>query len=113
MINLLSASLRDITVNQFVQHMRTIKSANDTLSIPAFVGNGVRIVWELDGSTIGLAKARNIPCKFYGGPPHGRDTYEGTLLVMLIDRILDISFEDPDILEYFLEDPEEYFPAPT
>lgn len=68
--------------------MRELNSHNDTLSIPAFKGNGTCAVWELGHTSFGLAKARSIPCRFYGGPPRGQAKYTGTLLTMFIDRVL-------------------------
>ncbi|MFA5344721.1 MAG: hypothetical protein WC315_00365 [Candidatus Omnitrophota bacterium] len=89
----LYSSLGNLTVIQFVQNMRELNSMDDTLTIPAFKGNGRCSVWELGTVSFGLAKARTIPCRFYGGPPHNRAMYTGTLLTMFIDRLLTTALE--------------------
>jgi hypothetical protein len=99
----LYSSLSDLTVLQFVQNMRELNAHNDTLTIPAFKGNGSCVVWELSHVSFGLAKARTIPCRFYGGPPKGHATYTGTLLTMFIDRLLTTTFSNNfDIIDKFV-----------
>lgn len=99
----LFSSLSDLTVAQFVQNMRELNAHNDKLTIPSFTGNGGCVVWELNPVSFGLAKARTIPCRFYGGPPHGHALYTGTLLTMFIDRLLTVAFTNNfDIIDKFI-----------
>ncbi len=99
----LCSSLSDLTVMQFVQNMRELNAHSDTLTIPAFKGNGSCAVWELSSVSFGLAKARTIPCRFYGGPPKGHAMYTGTLLTMFIDRLLTAAFSSNfDVIDRFV-----------
>ncbi len=83
----LHLSLYELTVSQFIQYMTELGAQDDEMSIPAF-RNGNCFVHELLSVSFGRARARCIPCSFYGGPPKGHSVYRGTLLTMFIDRLL-------------------------
>ncbi len=83
-----------MTVIEFVAAMRKLKAFGDTISIPSFSDGGWHGVWELGKVSFGLAKARTIPCRFYGGPPDQHGIYTGTLITVLIDRILTATYGD-------------------
>jgi len=85
-------SLSDITVIQFVQKMVKLNAHNDALNIPTVKNGETCKVWELNYEIFGTTCAKQIPCLFYGGPPTKHTIYTGTLLTMLIDRILTKSY---------------------
>jgi hypothetical protein len=74
-----------LTVIQVVQKATTLKAHLDPVVIPGY-GHG--LLWNLGQASFSLAKARSIPCLFYGGPPSCHQKFKGTLLEMFVDRVM-------------------------
>ena len=81
-----------ITVDDFLNHMATLGSLNDSIMIPGFKNRQVYI-WEISHSGLGPILAKHVGCVFFGGPPSSKRTYKGTLLSVLIDRNLTLQFK--------------------
>lgn len=85
-----------MTVREFVQFMHEYHSSNDTVLVDG-IWSGDRIhgrVWELAETNAAPSLAKNIKIKFYGGPPDNRTYYTGSLLTMLMDRVMSAALED-------------------
>ena len=86
--------LRNITVTQFVQIMREFHSHSDSLRVEGiWSGRSRGVVWELAQTNVTMLPARTIRISFYGGPPGSKMYYSGTLLTMLIDRVMSDALE--------------------
>jgi hypothetical protein len=83
--------------------MKALNAHKDLIHIPSYKGSSPFAVWELHSTSFGLAKAKSVPCRFYGGPPMKYTTFTGTLLTMLIDRILTAHYNgNLDVVNKFL-----------
>jgi len=81
--------LSNMTVREFVQTMREYSSHSDTVIAPGMWTNRDRgVVWELASTAASMLPADTIKIQFYGGPPGGKALYRGTLLTMLMDRVM-------------------------
>jgi len=90
-IAILFAKLAETTVGEFLFLMRKLDCLRDHIIVKGIKKRDRIDICELDTSAMRLIPIKNIPCKFYGGPPKGRGTYSGSLLSLLIDRILTVS----------------------
>ena len=88
--------MKYMSVKQFVQSMREYGCQNDNVTVEG-VWNGGRVrgrVWELAETNIAILCATSVPCTFYGGPPGNRQMYKGTLMTLLLDRVMSAALED-------------------
>ncbi len=87
--------LKYLSVKQFVQAMREYGSLNDSVIVEGvWAGDRVRgRVWELAETNISILCAASVRCRFYGGPIGNRTYYNGSLLTMLLDRVMSAALE--------------------
>jgi hypothetical protein len=80
------AKARDLTVSRAINALAyALKSSDETV----VVGGRKIQIFELGAQKdIGCMLARNLKIVFIGGPPGAYERYEGSLLTMLIDRII-------------------------
>jgi hypothetical protein len=82
-------------VSQFVESMREYGCEKDSLYVDGIWGNRDRgQVWELIGTDVAGCLAKSISVKFYGGPPGYKKIYRGSLLTLLIDRVMMAALAD-------------------
>jgi hypothetical protein len=81
--------LSKMSVRAFVQAMKEYDSHNDSLVVTGlWAGRDRGVVWELEHTNAAMLPADSIHCHFYGGPPGSKALYKGTLLTMLMDRVM-------------------------
>lgn len=84
----------NITVRGVVEFLWEYDSLNDTVIIPNLWPNRDRgKVWELQCIPIESRPAKEIRCTFFGGPPGARCKYNGSILTMLLDRVMACALE--------------------
>jgi hypothetical protein len=88
--------LQYMSVKQFVASMSEYGSLHDSVIVEG-VWNGDRVrgrVWELAETNIAILCASSVKCRFFGGPPGNRTYYTGSLLTMLMDRVMSAAIEN-------------------
>jgi hypothetical protein len=75
------------TVEDLVYNMKEIGCGHNSARIE-ILGLQWYTMTELLHKPVRRAPARHIVIRFYGGPPGAQGVYDGTLLTMLMDRLL-------------------------
>jgi hypothetical protein len=84
----------NLTVRGVVEFLWEYDSLSDTVIIPNLWTNRDRgKVWELQNTHVENQPARDIRCTFFGGPPGARDKYNGSILTILLDRVMACALE--------------------
>src|SRR5574340_322217 len=89
-INRIENHFKGIIVRDFVATMKKLNSDKD--SVKLIFSNYFKHVSDLDQPGVNGLLASSIKCKFFGGPPKRQTVYQGSLLTMLVDRVLYCKF---------------------
>jgi hypothetical protein len=88
-IKFISSALEEFTVDELIQLMYRLHCPYDYVYVHEAGKYGYSAyVWELSNTECAHKRLRAVKCKFLGGPPNEHRIYEGTLLSMLTDRVL-------------------------
>lgn len=101
MLLILFSDLLRLNVRHFLVLMNEMNRMHDHIIMQGLKKRDRIYIWELKDTALKDIKINTIPCRFYGGPPQHKTVYQGTLLTVLIDRILErtIVYQDYTIFD--------------
>jgi hypothetical protein len=98
--------LADIKLDELIDYMRRLGCNFDSVTLVTAVGPKHVGIWEATELMHKNTICKNTLCTFYGGPPTQFRIYSGSLLTVLVDRLLTAGVVDKDtkILDNLMQD---------